>query len=78
MPDRTPTRAEDAIMRTTFKACFLRAASIVDKITADDVLDMQARLLAEGATLEQVARIDRATLAVVHLKACAEGTAKDV
>lgn len=64
---------EDLVMQATFKAAFLRAADIVDKITADDVLAMQAALLADGATLEQVARIDRATLAVAHLRACAQG-----
>lgn len=68
---------EKSIMEMTFKASFLRAAAIIDKITQDDVLEMQAKLLAEGAALEQVSRIDRAHLAVAHLKACADGSAKE-
>lgn len=64
---------EENIMRITTSAAFERAADIIDKITAGDVLDMQARGLAEGMTLDQVARIDRAMLAASHLRACARG-----
>ncbi len=65
--------AEQSMMEVTFKATMLRAADIVEKITADDVLEMQAMLLRDGATLEKVARVDRASLAVAHLRACARG-----
>ena len=67
---------EEAVMKATFKATMLRAAEIVERITADDVLEQQALQLAHGATLEQVARMDRAMLAVAHLRACASGEAK--
>ena len=67
---------EDLVMRATFKAAFLRAADIIEKITDDDVLEVQGRLLQSGSTLEQVAKLDRATIAVAHLRACAEKSLK--
>lgn len=67
---------EKAACRATFKATMLRAAEIIERITADDVLLAQAEVLATGSTLEQVAKIDRAMLAATHLRACANGTAR--
>jgi len=64
---------EELVMRMTSKAAFLRAADIIDGITQDDVLNMQARLLATGSSLDAVAGIDRATLAAAHFRACANG-----
>lgn len=69
--DRTLSPDEEAVMRVTFKATMLRCADLIDGITASDVLDAQAELLATGSTLEQAARLDRATLASAHLRACA-------
>lgn len=73
MSDPILSAIEEATMKTTFKATMLRAADVVEKITASDVLEMQAMLLKDGATLDKVARVDRATLAVAHLRACARG-----
>lgn len=69
---RLPDAGEDWVMRTTFKATMLRAAEIVERITFADVLEAQAVMLAEGVSLEKVAKIDRAMLAAQHLRACAE------
>lgn len=74
--DNTLSAAEKQAARMTFKATMLRAADIVERITADDVLLAQAELLSTGSTLEQVAKIDRAMLAATHLRACANGTVK--
>lgn len=62
------TAENKRIMEMTTKAALLRAADIIDKITADDVLDMQAKLLAEGVSLENVAKLDRAMVASAHLR----------
>ncbi len=67
---------EENVMRMTFTTTMLRAAQIIEKITEGDVLDMQAMLLSEGASLEKVARVDRAMVAAAHLRACAEGKLK--
>lgn len=67
---------EEITMKATSKATMLRAADIIDKITADDVLEMQARLLREGSTLEKVAKVDRAMVAAAYLRLCAQGKAK--
>lgn len=64
---------EKMVMEQTFKASFIRAAAVIEKITQDDVLDMQARLLSEGVPLEKVARVDRLDCAVAYLKAIAAG-----
>lgn len=68
--------SEQNIMRITFNTVMLRAADIIDGITENDVVDAQAQMLAEGKTLEQVSRIDRAMLAACHLRACAKGKVK--
>ena len=69
------TAAEERVLRHTFKAAMLRAAVIVENISTNDVLDMQAALLTTGTPLQDVARIDRAMVAVAHLRACAENGA---
>lgn len=56
----------------TVKATLLRAAAIIEKITANDVADMQVELLRAGVPLSRVALLDRALLASYHLRACAE------
>lgn len=67
------TQGEDQAMRMTMKASFLRAADIIDRITANDVLNAQAHLLATGTSLEKAARLDRAHLAAAHFRAIAAG-----
>lgn len=74
--DEAMTAAEAATMRYTFKATMLRAADIIDRITQNDVLEAQQKLLDQGMALEKVAQIDRAHLAAAHLRACANGKAK--
>jgi hypothetical protein len=69
--------AEEAMMRECFRVTMLRAATIIDGITNNDVCDAQAVLFHGGCTLQQVAKIDRAFLASAHLRACAEGIAED-
>lgn len=59
-------------VRAAIKATLLRAADIIGKITQDDVTELQALLLAHGNTLEQVARVDRAMVAVARLRAMAK------
>lgn len=76
MTDNVLSAAEESIMKATFKATMLRAADIIEKITEEDVYGMQAQLLKEGVPLTDVARVDRLHVAVAHLRACAEGTAK--
>lgn len=75
MPHSPLSVDEETVMRATFKATMLRAADIIDRITDADVLEMQARGLAEGMTLEQVGRIDRAVLAAAHFRAIVENKA---
>lgn len=63
--------AEEAMMKHTFAVTMKRAAEVIDAITDDDVLDAARVLLAEGMSLAQVAKIDRAMLGSAHLRACA-------
>lgn len=65
------TERENVVRDQTFKVAMLRAAEVIERITLDDVLEMQAQLLAEGVSLEQVAKLDRASVAVAHLRAFA-------
>jgi len=67
---------EEEVMKMTFKAAMLRAADIVDHITANDVLEAQAQMLRDGVPLSKVHRLDRAMIASAHLRLCAEGKAK--
>lgn len=76
MSDGELSAAEESIIKTTFRATMLRAADIAERITEHDVFAMQKQLLAEGVSLADVARVDRLHVAVAHLRACAEGTAK--
>jgi hypothetical protein len=71
MPKEVLSSEERYVMRITFKVAMIRAAEIVESITAGDVLDMQARLLAKGISLENVAKLDRAMLGATHLRAIA-------
>jgi len=64
---------QKTVIAMTIKSTLLKAADAVEHITQDDVLDAQAKLLAEGMPLEKVAKIDRADIAVAHLRMCAEG-----
>lgn len=73
MPNDALTAAEEAIMKETFKATMRRAADIIDRITTSDVLRAQRVLLRDGVPLVDVCRLDRASLASAHLRACAEG-----
>lgn len=66
---------EKSVMEMTMKASFSRAADIIDGITEQDVLDMQAHLLATGSTVANVSKVDRAMLAATHFRAIAEGKA---
>lgn len=70
--------AEELTMKATFKATMLRAADIIDRITADDVLAQQAEGLRQGMTLAEVSRIDRAMVAAAHLRLCAAVKVSDV
>ncbi len=63
---------EERVMKQTFYAAVVRCADICEKITEDDVLEMQRALLGSGSTLQQVARLDRLTIAVAHLRSIAE------
>ncbi len=63
---------EENVMKMTMKAAFLRAAEIVEKISYSDVLDMQDKLLRNGASLEKVTKVDRAMVAAAHLRTIAE------
>lgn len=65
----TLSPAEDAMMKMTFKATMKRAADIIERITEDDVFDMQKQLLREGMSLQMVAKVDRLHVAVAHLRA---------
>lgn len=73
MADKTLSPDEEMVMRATFKAAMLRAADIIENITEDDVLTLQAQMLRDGVKLDVVARIDRAMVACAHLRACAAG-----
>ncbi len=64
------TPPEDFAMRETFWATMTRCADIIDRITADDVLEAQTAMLSQGVSLERVARLDRALLASSHIRAC--------
>ena len=59
-------------MIVSFRAIMLRAADMVDTINERDVLDAQELGLRNGMTLEQVAKIDRALLASIHIRECAK------
>ena len=65
------TNNEESVLRATFTATMLRAADIVERVTARDVANAQLQMHREGMSLERLAKIDRATLAVAHLRACA-------
>lgn len=71
------TPAESMMMRETFRVTMIRAADILSRLGESDVLDAQKALLQQGCTLQQVAKVDRALIGEMHLRACAENLAND-
>lgn len=71
------TPGEEMVMRQSFRATMLRAAAILERLTNDDVKDMQIALLATGCTVLQVTKVDRCMVGAAHLRACAENLAND-
>lgn len=67
---------EQATMRETFRVTMMRAADVIEKITRDDVTEMQMRLMAAGKSLSEVAPLDRLHVAVAHLRAIAQNAPK--
>ena len=65
--------AERQMYHTTFKAAMLRAAEIVERITQQNVEEAQLEMHRQGVSLANLTKIDRATLAVAHLRAIAAG-----
>ena len=63
---------EQLVLEATY-AAFRRAAWVIERITESDVDEMRVRCLRNGSTLEQVSRIDRATIAAAYLRECADG-----
>jgi hypothetical protein len=63
---------EESVMKETFKATMLRAAAIIDAITADDVTDAQMALYHTGVKLPDLQKVDRALIASCHLRACVD------
>lgn len=68
---------EQIIIHDTTRAAMLRAADIIDKLTESDVLALQAKMLANGVSLEKVAKIDRAGIAAAHFRICAKDIADE-
>jgi hypothetical protein len=66
------TPGERQMYHHTMRAAFLRAAEILEKITQADVEATQLELHQQGVSLADLAKIDRATLAVAHFRAIAE------
>jgi hypothetical protein len=66
------TRSEEIVLHATFKETMMRAAEILDHITDSDVQDAQMAMHAQGVSLAQLAKIDRAMIGAAHLRACAQ------
>lgn len=67
---------ETRIMQFTFRTTMLRCADIIDKISQSDLLDAQAALLRDGASLETVAKCDRAAVASAYFRTLAQQNAE--
>lgn len=72
MDEKLKPEESDAITGA-MRAMFLTAAAVVEKVTQCDVEAAQAGAFARGATLQQVASIDRADVAATLLRLAAQG-----
>ena len=64
---------ERVMYHATFAATMRRAAAIIERITKADVEAAQLEMHKQGVPLADLAKIDRATLAVAHLRTIAAG-----
>lgn len=59
-------------IQSNVRYALLRAATVLEKITEADVREMQARLFGAGYSTQHISEIDRLTVGVAYLRACAE------
>ena len=67
------TAGEREAIKGIQRSLFLTAATIVSRVTQGDVEAAQAGAFARGATVSQVASIDRAAVAETLLRLAADG-----